>query len=109
MAEWRRSACSSVDAVTSSEKKSPLSPRASNGFINIKQALGNAFLRREVHGQDLINLVVYWMVSSKAYLDKVPAYVHNCNPGNPLYSQSQIHHAELQLGLFWKDASTTFT
>jgi hypothetical protein len=47
------------------------------------------------------------MVRLKAYIDEVHAYIHNRNPANPPYSQSQIYSAELQLGLFWKAASTT--
>jgi hypothetical protein len=47
------------------------------------------------------------MVHPKAYIDEVRAYVHNCNPTNPPFSQSQIYCAELQLGLFWKVAFTT--
>ncbi len=72
-----------------------------------KQALGNAFATHEVHRQDLVNLALNWIVRSKAYIDKVCTNVHNCNPVNPQYSPSQIYRAELQLGLFWKAASST--
>jgi hypothetical protein len=77
------------------------------GNVLPMRALGNSFSTREVHRQDLINLVVYWMVRPKAYIDEVHAYVHNRNPANPPFSQSQIYRAELQLGLFRKAASTT--
>jgi hypothetical protein len=58
-------------------------------------AMGNSFSTREVHGQDLVNLAVYRMVQPKAYIDEVRAYVHNRNPANPPFSQSQIYCAEL--------------
>jgi hypothetical protein len=77
------------------------------GNVLPMQALGNSFSTHEVHGQDLVNLAMYWMVHPKAYIDKVHANVHNCNPVNPPYSQSQIYCVELRLGLFWKAASTT--
>jgi hypothetical protein len=77
------------------------------GNVLPMRALGNSFSTHEVHRQDLINLVVYWMVRPKAYIDEVHAYVHNRNPANPPFSQSQIYRAEHQLGLFRKAASTT--
>jgi hypothetical protein len=77
------------------------------GNVLPMQASGNSFSTREVHGQDLVNLVVYRMVRSKGYIDEVRTYVHNRNPANPPYSQSQIYRAELRLGLFRKAASTT--
>jgi hypothetical protein len=70
-------------------------------------ASGNSFATHEIHGQDLVNLVLYWMVHPKVYIDEVCTYVHNCNPANPPYSQTQIYRAGLQLGLFWKAASST--
>ena len=42
-----------------------------------------------------VNLVLYRMVRPKAYIDEVQAYIHNCNPVNLPYSQSQIYRAEL--------------
>jgi hypothetical protein len=47
------------------------------------------------------------MIRPKAYIDEVRAYVHNRNPANPPYSQSQIVRAEHRLGLKRKAASTT--
>ncbi len=79
----------------------------SKGNILLKWALGNAFVTREVHGQDLVNLVLYRMVGPKAYIDEVHAYVHNRNPVNTRNSQSQIYRTELQLGLVRKAASST--
>ena len=77
------------------------------GNILPKRASGNHFSTREVHGQDLVNLALYRMCRPKAYIDKVRAYVHNRNPANPPYSQSQIYRAECRLGLTRKAASTT--
>jgi hypothetical protein len=62
---------------------------------------------RELHGQDLINLALYQTIRPKAYIDEVRAYVHNRNPANHPYSQSQIIRAEQRLGLFQKVGSTT--
>jgi hypothetical protein len=42
-----------------------------------------------------------------AYIDEVRAYVHNQNPANAPYSQSQVIRAEQRLGLICKAASTT--
>jgi hypothetical protein len=72
-----------------------------------RPATGNQFSEREVHGQDLFNLALYWTVQPKVYIDEVRAYVHNRNPNNPPYSRLQIGRAELRLGLFQKKASTT--
>ena len=47
------------------------------------------------------------MIRPKAYIDEVCAYVHNRNPANPPYSQSQIVRAKHRLGLKRKAASTT--
>ena len=77
------------------------------GHTRCKHPKGNRISQREVHGQDLFNLSLYKMVRSKANLNKVRAYVHNQNPANPPYSQSQISRAERRLGLFCKAASTT--
>ena len=63
--------------------------------------------QQEIHGQDLVNLAIYRMVRPKAYIDEVRAYVHNQNPANPPYSQSQVVRAEQRLGLIRKAASTT--
>jgi hypothetical protein len=63
--------------------------------------------KREVNGQDLFNLALYRTVHPKAYIAKVRAYVQNCNPNNPPYSQSQIGWAEVRLGMYCKAASTT--
>ena len=68
---------------------------------------GNHISQREIHGQDLVNLAIYRMVRPKAYIDEVRAYVHNQNPANPPYSQSQVVRAEQRLGLIRKAASTT--
>ena len=79
------------------------------GHTHHRWSTGNRFSKREVHihRQDLANLAVYQTVQPKAYIDKVRAYVHNQNPANLLYSQSQIGRAELRLGLNRKAASTT--
>ena len=47
------------------------------------------------------------MVRPKAYIDEARAYVHNQNPANPPYSQSQVVRAEQRLGLIRKAPSTT--
>ena len=62
---------------------------------------------REVNGVDLVNLALFRLVCPKAYIDEVRAYVHNRNPVNLPYSQSQIVRAEHRLGLTRKVASTT--
>ena len=67
----------------------------------------NHFSKREVHGQDLVNLAIYWTVWPKVYIDEVRACVHNRNPANPPYSWSQTGRAELRLGLHRTAASTT--
>jgi hypothetical protein len=72
-----------------------------------KRATGNRLSERDVNGQDLVNLAIYWMVCPKAYIDEVRAYVHNMNPNNPPYSRSQIGRAEFRLGLHRKVGSTT--
>ena len=77
------------------------------GHTRCKRPTGNRISQREVHGQDLFNLSLYRMVRPKAYLDEVRAYVHNQNPANPPYSQSQIYRAERRLRLVRKAASTT--
>ena len=66
----------------------------SEGHTLRKRATGNRISEREVNGQDLVNLAVYWMVHPKAYINEVRAYVHNMNPDNPPYSRSQIGRAE---------------
>ena len=76
------------------------------GHTRCKHSTGNCISQRE-HGQDLFNLALYRMVCPTAYLDKVRAYVHNQNPVNPLYWQSQIIRAEQRLRLVCKAASTT--
>jgi hypothetical protein len=103
VAEWRGPEGFSVDAVTSSEKIPP-SPHvqvmdssiSSRRECSPEASFGKQFSStREVHGQDLVNLAMYWMVRPKAYIDEVRAYIHHRNPANPLYSQSQIYCAEL--------------
>jgi hypothetical protein len=47
------------------------------------------------------------MVHPKAYIDEVRAYIHNQNPANPPYSQSQVIRAEQRLGLIRKAGLTT--
>jgi hypothetical protein len=78
-----------------------------NGTILPKRAIGNKHSIQEVNGEDLVNITLFWLVRSKAYIDKVCAYVHNRNPANPPYSQSQIVRAEQRLGLSRKVASLT--
>ncbi len=77
------------------------------GHTRCKLPTGNRISQQEVHGQDLVNLTPYRMVHPKAYIDEVWAYVHNQNPANPLYSQSQVIRAEQRLGLIRKAVSTT--
>jgi hypothetical protein len=77
------------------------------GHTWCKRPTGNHISQREVHEQDLFNLSLYRIVRPKAYLDEVRAYVHNQNPVNPPYLQSQIYRAERRLGLVRKAASTT--
>ena len=73
----------------------------------MKLATGNRHSTREVNGVDLVNLALFWLVRPKAYIDEVCAYVHNQNPMNLPYSQSQIVRAEHRLGLTRKAASST--
>ncbi len=47
----------------------------SEGHTLRKRATGNRISEREVNGQDLVNLAVYWMVRPKAYIDEV---LHMC-------------------------------
>ncbi len=54
-----------------------------------------------------MNLSIYRMIRPKAYIDEVQAYIHNRNPANPPYSESQIVRADQRLGLKRKAASTT--
>ena len=77
------------------------------GHTRCKRPTGNRISQREVHGQDLVNLALYRMVRPKAYIDEVRAYVHNKNPANAPYSQSQVIRAEQRLGLIRKAVSTT--
>lgn len=77
------------------------------GHARPKQATGNKFAAREVHGVDLVNLAIYRLVRPKAYLYEVIAYINNRNPTNRPYSKSQIIRAEKRLGLTRKAASTT--
>jgi len=77
------------------------------GHTWCKHPTGNHISQKEVHGQDLFNLSLYRIVHPKAYLDKVRVYVHNQNPVNPPYLQSQIYRVERRLGLVCKAASTT--
>ena len=60
----------------------------------MKLATGNRHSTREVNGVDLVNLALFWLVRPKAYIDEVCAYVHNQNPMNLPYSQSQIVRVE---------------
>ena len=73
----------------------------------MKRATGNRHSTREVNGVDLVNLALFRLVRPKAYIDEVRAYVHNRNPVNLPYSQSQIVRAEHRLGLTRKVASST--
>lgn len=79
----------------------------SEGHVNPKRATGNKESTREINGDDLVHLALFRLVRPKAYLAEVKAYIHNRNPNNLPYSDSQIHRAELRLGLFMKVASTT--
>jgi hypothetical protein len=77
------------------------------GHTRCKQPTGNHISQQEVHWQDLVNLALYRMVRPKAYIDEVRAYVHNQNPVNPLYSQSQVIRTEQRLELICKAKLTT--
>ncbi len=77
------------------------------GHTCCKRPTGNCISQQEVHGQDLVNLALYRMVCPKAYIDEVRACVHNQNPANPPYSQSQVIRVEQRLGLIHKATSTT--
>ena len=77
------------------------------GHVRAKRKTGNHFSQREVHGQDLVNLALFRVMRPKAYLYEVAAYIHNRNPANPPYSNSQIYRAECRLGLSRKVGSTT--
>jgi hypothetical protein len=77
------------------------------GHTRCKRPTGNRISQQEVHGKNLVNLALYRMVCPKAYIDEVRAYVHNQNPANPPYSQSQVIRAEQRLGLIRKATSTT--
>ena len=77
------------------------------GTVLMKRATGNRHSTREVNGVDLVNLALFRLVRPKAYIDEVRAYVHNRNPVDLPYSQSQIVRAEHRLGLTRKAASST--
>ena len=68
------------------------------GHTRCMRPTGNHISQREIHGQDLVNLAIYRMVRPKAYIDEARAYVHNQNPANPPYSQSQVVRASRGLG-----------
>ena len=55
------------------------------GHVRPKIATGNKFSKREIHGQDLM---------------------HNRNPTEAPYSMSQVHRAEVRLGLWLKVGSS---
>ncbi len=76
-------------------------------ILDASAQLEISIYQREIHRQNLVNLAVYRMICPKAYIDEVRAYIHNRNPANPPYSQSQIVRAEQRLGLKRKAASTT--
>jgi hypothetical protein len=77
------------------------------GHVNPKVHTGNKESTREINGEDLVNLALYRLVRPEAYLSEVKAYIHNRNPGNLPYSDSQIVRAEQRIGLSRKVASTT--
>ena len=77
------------------------------GHTRCMRPTGNHISQREIHGQDLVNLAIYRMVRPKAYIDEARAYIHNQNPVNHPYSQSQVVRAEQRLGLIRKAVSTT--
>ena len=73
-----------------------------------KRAPGNRHSTREVHGADLVNFALFWLlVHPKAYIDEVRAFMHNQNPVNLPYSQLQSVRAEHRPGLTRKVASST--
>ena len=77
------------------------------GHVRPRIAAGNKFSKREIHGQDLINCAFYRHIYPKAYIDAVMAYAHNRNPTEAPYSISQVHRAEVRLGLWLKVGSST--
>ena len=77
------------------------------GHVLPKRATGNAHSSREIQGEALVQLAIYRLVRPKAYLDEVIAYLHNRDPANMPYSQSQVIRAEHRLGLWLKVGSTT--
>jgi hypothetical protein len=77
------------------------------GHVCSKRATGNIFSQREISGVDLFNLTLFCLFWPKAYLCEVVAYVHNMNPINQPYSNSQILRAEQRLGLWLKVGSTS--
>ena len=68
---------------------------------------GNFYSLREVQGEELIQLALFWSVCPKSTLDECRAYLHNIYPHIKPYSRSQVYGAEALLGLLRKAASTT--
>lgn len=79
----------------------------SEGHVNPKAPTGNKESRREIQGEDLVNLAIFRRVCPDAKLCEVKAYIHNKNPNKLPYSDSQIYRAETRIGLTRKVASTT--
>ena len=68
---------------------------------------GNKRARRELRGNDFVNLAFFRAIKPKARLYECKAFIYNANPTNRPYSDSQIHRAEVRLNLTRKAASTT--
>lgn len=76
------------------------------GHVNPKVHTGNKESTREINGEDLVNLALYRLVRPEAYLSEVKAYIHNRNPGNLPYSDSQIVRAEQRIGNITRGVGT---
>ena len=78
------------------------------GNILAKLHTGNKFAKREIHGFDLFNLVLYRIAFPKAIGMEVRAFIKNRNPQlEKEHSASQLSRAEKRLELSLKVGSTT--
>ena len=77
------------------------------GDICPKRATGNNYSEREILGEPLEKLALFRVVFPKATIAECRAYLFNLDPAVNPYSHSQLHRAEVLLGLRWKAASTT--
>ena len=77
------------------------------GDICPKRATGNRYSQREILGDTLEKLALFRIVFPKATLAECRAYLYNLNPNVAPHSNSQVHRAEMLLGLTRKASSTT--